>query len=650
MEEQRKNLELPVYLFHQGTNFCAYQLLGAHLRPGGAVEFAVWAPTAAAVSVVGDFNSWQAEQNPLTRISDGGVWWGSVPDLGEFDLYKYAITTAAGKVLLKADPYAFHAEIRPGTASRIYDLEGYRWGDRRWMAKQKRQNIHHGPLNIYEVHLGSWRTYPDGSPFDYRKLAEELVPYAKEMGYTHLELMPVTEYPYDGSWGYQVTGYYAPTSRFGTPKDFMYFVDCCHRADLGVIMDWVPAHFPKDGHGLYEFDGTCCYEYADPQKGEHYRWGTRAFDCGRAEVQSFLISNALFWLEQYHIDGIRVDAVASMLYLDYDRDRGQWSPNAQGGRENLEAAAFLRRLNHEVLARHPQAMMIAEESTAWPLVTRPDYAGGLGFTFKWNMGWMNDVLQYTSMDPYFRGYNHDKLTFGMMYAFSEHFILPISHDEVVHGKRSLLDKMPGEYEEKFAGMRTFLGYMMSTPGKKLLFMGAEFGQFIEWDWQKQLDWLLLDYEAHRRLHRYVRDLNRFYLKQAPLWQVEDSWDGYTWLAADSGSQNVIAYLRRDEEGEELAVVCNFSASPWKDYPLGVPEAAGYRVVFTSDHPDYGGTGVLGGFYKCRPVPRGQYLQSILLDLPPLSVAFLKRRKASGPGVRPLGAGAEDGKAEAPGPT
>ena len=624
MNRITKSKEMPVYLFHQGTNAHAWELLGAHRQLNGKTNFCTWAPHATAISVVGDFNGWDAAANPMTRLNEQGLWGATVELTHDYDCYKYQITTANGRTLYKADPFAFHTQTPPENASKIYRLAGYRWHDAEWMTERAAQDARSLPVNIYELHIGSWRRNADGNYYSYLQLAEELPTYLTEMGYTHVELLPPTEYPYDGSWGYQVTGYYAPSSRYGTPHDFMALVDALHEAGIGVIMDWVPAHFPKDEFGLYEYDGACCYEYSDPAKWEHKDWGTRVFDFGRTEVQSFLTSSANFWAHTYHIDGIRVDAVASMLYLDYGRQEGEWRPNINGGRENLEAVAFLRKLNSAVLSEHPGFLMIAEESTAWPLVTRPPEVGGLGFNFKWDMGWMNDTLFYTSLDPYFRSYNHDKLTFSMMYAFSENFVLPISHDEVVHGKGSLLNKMPGDYNQKFAGLRTFMGYMMTHPGKKLLFMGCEFGQFIEWDYHKQLDWMLLDYESHRKTKDYIRALNHYYLAHPALWQVEDNWDGFRWLNADDNTRSVITYYRADEKGKKSLVLCNFAASRWEDYRMGVPEAGTYRVALCSEEEQYGGAGFdRETLYRSEEQPLGQWAHSITLDVPPLSCMILE---------------------------
>ena len=627
MKTVNKKDSVPLYLFHQGTNYKAYEFLGSHpaKRQGvsGAI-FRVWAPHAAGVSVVGDFNQWDPSQNPMEKISEHGVWEGFVPGVKQYTMYKYHIQTADGRKLMKADPYAFHMQTRPESASLFYDLGRYNWKDDKWMEKRRMTNHLSEPVNIYEVHLGSWRRYEDGNFFDYRKFADEVVPYLKEMGYTHMELMPVTEYPFDGSWGYQVTGYFAATSRYGTPKDLMYLINKCHEAGIGVIMDWVPGHFPKDEQGLYEFDGTQCYEYQDPQKREHPHWGTRIFDFGRPEVQSFLISSAMFWVEKFHMDGIRVDAVASILYLDYGKEPWEWTPNVNGGNENLEAVDFLKKLNTAILSTHSDVMMIAEESSAWPLVTKPPYVGGLGFNFKWNMGWMNDILSYTSLDPYFRSYNHDKITFSMMYAFSENYILPLSHDEVVHGKCSLINKMPGEYEQKFAGLRTLYGYMMAHPGKKLLFMGQEFGQFIEWNHEKELDWQLLSYDSHRKLRNFVRDLNHFYQENAPLWEIDDSWDGFQWLVHDDNTQSVVAFRRTDEKGNDVIIACNFTPERRSGYRIGVPEENDYQVVLNSDDPKYGGKGVTeNGLIPLEAEPMHGKANSIVLDLPPLSVLYLK---------------------------
>ncbi|MCI9414208.1 MAG: 1,4-alpha-glucan branching protein GlgB [Clostridiales bacterium] len=614
--------------FLQGAESHAYELLGCHYAGDGAYVFRVWAPNAAAVSLVGDFNRWEPSASPLEPLGDSGIWECTVPGLKEYDSYKYAVTPAGGgEPVMKSDPYAYHYETRPANASKVYNLEGYEWGDGAWLRHKEETSLYDGPVNIYEMHLGSWRRYPDGNLIPYDKLAQELIPYIREMGYTHIELLPVLEHPFDGSWGYQVTGYYAPTSRYGTPKDFMKFVDACHQAGIGVIIDWVPAHFPKDQCGLYRFDGGPCYEYADPRKGEHYEWGTCVFDYGRPEVRSFLISNALFWLEKYHIDGIRVDAVASMLYLDYNRKDGEWVPNRYGGKENLEAVDFLRRLNEAVFADHPRTMMIAEESTAWPMVSRPTVDGGLGFNFKWNMGWMNDMLHYVSLDPLFRKYNHDNLTFSFFYAFSENYVLPVSHDEVVHGKASLIGKMPGDYGEKFAGVRSFLGYMMAHPGKKLLFMGCEFGQFKEWDFESGLDWLLLDYEAHRMLKHYVASLNHFYLDSPALWENDFSWDGFSWIAHDDYTQSVIAFRRIDSRGEELIVVCNFNPVQRDGYRIGVPVHGTYTEVFNTDLAEFGGGGVLNGTLDSEQEPMHGFEQSLSLTLPPLSVLYFRLKKA-----------------------
>lgn len=617
--------DFPIFVFHQGRNYKAQEFFGAHRADGDTFVFRVWAPHAKSVSVVGDFNNWEAEASPMERLNAEGVWECFCDGVKRFDCYKFLITTESGRRLYKADPYAVHAETRPGTASKIYEST-YKWNDSKWLKKRRETSVYSSPVNIYELHLGSWRRYDDGNFFTYRDLAKELVQYVKDMGYTHIELMPVAEHPFDGSWGYQVTGYYAVTSRYGTPDDFKYLIDECHKAGIGVIVDWVPAHFPKDAHGLAEFDGAPCYEYADPKKGEHLQWGTKVFDFGKNEVKSFLISNALFWFDEYHIDGIRVDAVASMLYLDYGREDGEWVANENGGNENLEAVAFIKELNEAVFKEHGDVLMAAEESTSWPLVSKPVYMGGLGFNFKWNMGWMNDILRYFSMDGIYKKYNHDLITFSFFYAFSENFVLPISHDEVVHGKCSLINKIPGNYNEKFAGVRAFLGYMYAHPGKKLLFMGTEFGQFIEWDYKKGLDWLLLDYEMHRLLKDYTKELNKFYRKNPPLWQVDYSWEGFSWIVSDDNVNSVIAFVRSDDAGEKIIAVCNFTNVTRKDYIIGVPEGGKYEIVFNSDSEKFGGNGEkIKKTYKTEKKASHGYENRISLTLPGMSVLYLKHK-------------------------
>ncbi|MCM1285030.1 MAG: 1,4-alpha-glucan branching protein GlgB [Acetobacter sp.] len=624
MPKIKEEYKFPLYLFHSGKNYKAYEFFGCHRIDGNRFVFRVWAPHAQAVSVIGDFNNWNAEENKMNVISPG-IWEAEIDNINIYNCYKYSITGRTGKTIVKADPYAFHAETRPGTASKIYVNPSYKWNDKKWVDKNKQGNILEKPVNIYEVHFGSWKQHENGDFLSYRQMAEELVPYVKEMGYTHIEMLPIMEFPFDGSWGYQVTGYFAPTSRYGTPEDLMYFIDTCHKADIGVILDWVPAHFPKDAHGLYEFDGECTYEYSDLRKGEHKEWGTRVFDYSKNEVKSFLISSAMYWVDKFHFDGIRVDAVASMLYLDYGREAGEWVPNTNGGRENLEAVEFFKELNCAMFKEHPEVMMIAEESTAWPMITMPTDIGGLGFNFKWNMGWMNDMLRYTSMDPLFRKGNHNCITFSFFYAFSENFVLPISHDEVVHGKASLINKMPGDYDMKFSGIRLFLAYMFAHPGKKLLFMGSEFGQFIEWNYKQGLDWLLLDYEKHKKLQGFTKELNKFYKSNPALWEIDYSWEGFQWISSEDNANSVIAFRRIDKKGKEIIAVFNFTPNNFEEYRIGVPENCTYKVVLDTSLAKYGGEKPrLSGTYKAKPIAMHSYEQSIGLKLNGLSAIYLEK--------------------------
>lgn len=611
--------------FHEGRLTNGWQWFGAHpeeRKEGAGWTFRVWAPHAAAVSVVGDFNHWDQQAAPLHRR--GEIWEGFLPDLPAYTTYKYAITGADGVVRYKADPYGFHTETRPATASKLYDLSGFPWSDGTFYERQRKHPVYESPLNIYEVHLGSWRKGDDGEFLDYRTMGRELAAYLKEMGYNAIELLPVTEHPLDDSWGYQCTGYFAPTSRFGTPQDFQWFVNHLHRNNIQVILDWVPAHFCKDAQGLYEFDGTCCYEYQDPNKQEHAGWGTRVFDYGRPEVQSFLLSSARFWLEEYHIDGLRVDAVASMLYLDYGRSDGAWTPNRHGGHENLEAIAFLQELNRMAFSVNPNVLMIAEESTAWPLVTRPPEVGGLGFNLKWNMGWMNDMCHYLKLDPWFRQDHHKDITFSFMYAFSENFVLPISHDEVVHMKGSLVGKMPGDYATQLRCTRGFYAYLLAHPGKKLMFMGPELGQWHEWDDKGQLDWYLLEEPENQKLHQFFREINAFYRKEKALWEIDFSWEGFEWLVSDDNHNNVVVFLRKDKKGRDLLCAVNFSPNTYEDYRMGVPPHRRYVPVFNTDDPAYGGD----GFGDQEPVeveriPSHGKEQSAAIRIPAFGAVFLR---------------------------
>lgn len=612
-------------LFHTGTLTDGWKWFGAHpeeRRGRKGWVFRVWAPHAKAVSVVGDFNNWNQKANKLSR--KGEIWEGFIADLPAYTTYKYCITGADGEIRMKADPYGFHTETRPGTASKLYDISGFRWSDAAFRKKFAQNPVYSAPLNIYEVHLGSWKKRDNGDFIDYKDLGRELAAYVKEMGYTAIELLPVTEHPLDDSWGYQCTGYFAPTSRFGTPKDFMWFVNHMHKNGIAVLLDWVPAHFCKDSQGLYEFDGTCCYEYSDPNKWEHAGWGTRVFDYGRPEVKSFLFSSARFWLDEYHIDGLRVDAVASMLYLDYGRQGGPWTPNKYGGHENLEAIEFLRELNAMAFSVSPGVLMIAEESTAWPLVTRPPDVGGLGFNLKWNMGWMNDMCHYLKLDPFFRQYHHKDITFSMMYAFSENFVLPISHDEVVHMKGSVVGKMPGDYSNQLRCLKGFYAYLLAHPGKKLLFMGAELGQWHEWDDKGQLDWYLLDNEENQKIHQFFKDANAFYKRESALWEIDFSWEGFEWLVPDDNHNNVVVFLRKDQKGRDLLCAVNFSPNTYENYRMGVPAHRKYVPVFNTDDTVYGGD----GFGDREPVmveaiPSHGKEHSAAIRIPAFGAVFLR---------------------------
>jgi 1,4-alpha-glucan branching enzyme len=623
--EARPALEV----FHTGDSVRAYDFLGAHLvnrNDKNGVVFRVWAPTARSVSVAGDFNNWNNEANYMYNIGYG-VWEVFVEGVKEFCTYKYCIESEYGDRLMKADPYAFHAQTRPGQASVVYDIESYSWNDSEWFNKRKENNISSSPMNIYEIHAGSWRKYPDGNFFNYQKLADELIPYLKEMHYTHVQLMPIMEYPYDGSWGFQTTGYYAPTSRYGTPSDFMAFVDKLHGEGIGVILDWVPSNFPTDDFGLARFDGSPLYESNDPKTSKRDSWGTCLFNYARFEVTSFLVSCAMFWLDKYHIDGLRIGALSSMLYLDYGKTEGEWEPNKFGGKENLDAVDFVKRLNTAVHMYHPDVMMFAEENTSWPKLTHKIEDGGLGFDFKWNMGWMNDMLHYMSLNSMWRPFNHDSLTFSFYYAFSEKFLLPISHDEVSHGKGSLIKQMPGKYDEQFAGVRAFITYMYAHPGKKLVFMGTEIGQFDEWNHEEAIQWDLLEFEKHKKLRTFFKELNKFYLDCKPLYELDTVWKGFDWIHHDDYTNSVIAFKRTDKNGDEIVSVCNFQPIRRDEYCIGVPKYGLYDEVFNSDEERFGGSGVVNGNnIKTEVMKIHGFDQGLSLTLPPLSVIYLRCTK------------------------
>ncbi len=624
--------EFDLYLLNEGTHWRAYEKLGAQLRTVDGVQgvnFAVWAPNATSVSVIGEFNGWDGRCHPMRKHIPAGFWELFIPGVKPGMLYKYQIR-AGDQVFEKSDPYAFAAEVPPRTASRVVDLNQYRWNDSQWMERRRRTNWLEQPISIYEVHLGSWRRCsenPNGW-MSYRELAERLVDYVKQMGYTHIELLPVSEHPLSASWGYQTLGYFAPTSRYGSPEDFMFFVDYCHQNGIGVIIDWVPAHFPRDGHGLRRFDGTALYEHADPRQGDHPDWGTHVYNYGRHEVRNFLISNALFWLHKYHIDGLRVDAVASMIYLDYSRPEGQWIPNEYGGRENLQAISFLRQFNEQVHVQFPGVLTIAEESTAWPSVSRPVYLGGLGFSMKWNMGWMNDTLSYIRHDPIHRKYHHDQLTFSLIYAFHENFVLPLSHDEVVHGKGSLLNQVPGDLWQKFANLRLLYSYMWTHPGKKLLFMGSEFGQWNEWDFDGSLQWDLLQWESHSGLQKCVADLNRLVCRERALHELDFDGHGFEWIDCHNWEESTLSYIRRAKDPSDFLVICcNFTPVPRMEHRVGVPEQCWYQEIFNSDSSFYGGSN-LGNFpgVMAESISSHDRPASIRVVLPPLGVVIFKPRR------------------------
>ena len=622
-----------LYLFNEGKNMRIFDKLGAHITTVDGITgvlFAVWAPMAKRVSVVGNFNGWNGQQYQMRLRGASGVWEIFIPEIGEYEYYKYEIKDKNNNVFLKSDPYGYYAELKPKTASIVYNLDKYTWHDDEWIKNRGLGDNMQKPMSIYELHFGSWMKpvhNDEDSYFSYRELADRVIPYVKEMNYTHIEILPLAEHPFDGSWGYQVCGYYAATSRYGTPEDLMYFIDKCHENGIGVLVDWVPAHFPKDAHGLAKFDGSSLYEHSDPKQGEHPEWGTLIFNFGRNEVKNFLISNALFWFEKYHLDGLRVDAVTSMIYLDYAKKDGEWIANKWGGRENLEAIDFLKELNKQVYGAFPGVMMIAEESTSWAMLTKPTYIGGLGFGFKWNMGWMNDFLKYMSMDPIYRKYHHTNITFSMWYAYSENFVLVLSHDEVVHGKCSMLSKMPGDYWQKFANLRTAYGFMFGHPGKKLMFMGDEFGQFIEWNYHQGLDWHLLEYDMHKKMQTYVSDLNKLYKENPCLWELDCQERGFEWIDCHDAERGVISFIRRDSQGNELIFVTNFTPVKYEGYRIGVPGRGYYKEIFNSDSEKYGGSnaGNYEGLYA-TDIAWHSKLNSIDIVVPPLATIVFKKEQ------------------------
>lgn len=621
-----------LYLFHEGNLFHSYRMLGSHVAEEDGVRgvrFSVWAPHAEAVGVAGDFNGWNGARHRMERLDDSGVWSLFVPGLGDDAVYKYEIAARDGSVRLKADPYAVYAELRPRTASIVRSLDKFYWNDDKWMKSKRKKPVYRQPLNIYEVHLGSWKNRGPELFYTYREYADDLVAYVREMGYTHIELLPLAEHPFDRSWGYQATGYYSATSRYGTPEELMYLIDLCHQNGIGVIMDWVPGHFCKDNHGLRLFDGTPLYEHADPRIAEKRSWGTLAFDFSKPEVVSFLISNAIFWMDVYHVDGLRVDAVASMMSLNFDKPPHEHIRNRYGGAENLDALAFLKKLNQAVFRYFPDALMIAEDSSDWPLVTAPVHVGGLGFNYKWNMGWMNDMLRYMQKETFYRKYHHNLITFSLLYAYSENFILPFSHDEVVHGKRSLLHKMPGDYWQKFANLRLLYGYMMAHPGKKLLFMGGEFAQFDEWKDMEDLDWELLGFEKHVQTHHFVKVLNGLYRKEKTLWELDHDPAGFSWIDADNAEQSIVSFIRKGANGDEqLVVVCNFTACVYHDYRIGVPDPGLYREILNTDAAPFGGSNQLNKpRIRAEAVPWHNRPYSIRITVPPLAAVWLKYKKS-----------------------